>query len=156
MRQFITILYELAKNSADHTAGDAFLGIDIFESNGDFDLQFLFGDTGEGIKDNIKNHLESEDQRRERFFSLVEAYYIACQKGFTSKPKTGRNLGVGMSTAIESSQMLGLSLSVFDAASRGVLSNIRGGVHSEIRKIFYPASRNLPFCYFGKTMRRSE
>jgi len=74
---------------------------------------------------------------------------MACKKGFTSKPQTGKNLGVGMSTAIESSQMLGVTLSVFDAHSRGILSNLQKISHAEVRKIFYPVSRDTPFCYFG-------
>jgi len=149
-RQFITIIYELAKNAADHTNGDAYLGLDVYEIGNELKIQFLFGDTGVGIKNNIQSHLENEKPERKDYFSLVEAYYLACQKYFTSKPKTGRNLGVGMSTAIESSRLIGGTLSVFDANSRGVLSNLIGISHSEIRKNFYPASpRYSPFCYYG-------
>lgn len=149
-RQFITIIYELAKNAADHTSGDAYLGLDVFESSSELKIQFLFGDTGDGIKNNIQLHLEEEKSQRAGYFSLVEAYHLACQKYFTSKPRTGRNLGVGMSTAIESSRLIGASLSVFDAYSRGLLSNLQGISHSEIRKNFYPASsRYTPFCYYG-------
>jgi hypothetical protein len=148
--QFISILFELAKNSADHSEENAVLGLDIFEAGNAIKINFLYGDFGLGIKQHIQNYLKDINDCRWKHLSLTDAYHLACEKGFTSKPFNGINFGTGLSTVIEFSKIMNMRLSVFDASSRGLLSNIDiPSSHRKIRGDFFVYSRNNPFSYFG-------
>jgi len=148
-RQLIYILFELAKNTADHTEADAIVGVDIETSAELVKISFIYGDLGEGIKDNITKNLPEEFESRGPHMSLYEAYYRALQRGFTTKLNSKKNLGIGLPTAIDCAKGMGVNLSVFDASSRGVLSGLETTSHKELRKNFYSCSRNVPFCYFA-------
>jgi hypothetical protein len=154
--QFISILFELSKNSADHASKNAILGMDVFESSDAMKLNFLYGDFGLGIKKHIEEYLYKNNKQRLEHLSLTEIYHIACSKGFTSKPGNGVNFGLGLSTIIELAKTMKMSLSVFDASSRGLLSKIDltsskddNTSHKKLRDIFFIYSRKNPFCYFG-------
>jgi hypothetical protein len=166
--QWITILIELVKNTADHADADAIFGMDIYETNNSLKINFLYGDFGIGIMEQIKMFLrENNDLRHERL-DLEGAYYIACEKGFSSKPNSGRNLGRGMSTIIEFSKTLNMRLSVFDASSRVLLSEFdvnsltnRNSIlnsysHKQLRRKFFVFSRVNPFCYYGTVEARKK
>jgi hypothetical protein len=145
----ITIFFELAKNSADHADDNAIFGLDVFETEYMIKINFLYGDFGIGIKQNIQNYLKCRNDPRWSHLSLSEAYHIACQKGFTSKPESGRNFGLGLSIIIEIAKSYNINLSVFDASSRCVLSKIDITSHKYLRKKIFNFSRSNPFCYFG-------
>ena len=146
--QTIFILYELAKNTADHTNGDAFFGVDFIISP-NHKINFLYGDLGCGIKQNITSYLRSiKDPRCERF-SLADAYHEAFKEKFTTRPDSGENFGMGLNTVLESAKANSIQLSVFDASSRGLLSHFDRLSHGELRKCFLATQRNIPFCYFG-------
>jgi hypothetical protein len=154
--QFISILFELSKNSADHAGKNAILGIDVFESSDAMRLNFLYGDFGLGIKQHVEEYLKNNNKQRLEHLSLTEIYHTACSKGFTSKPGNGVNFGLGLSTIIEFAKTMRMSLSVFDASSRGLLSKIDiispkddNTSHKKLRDIFFIYSRKNPFCYFG-------
>jgi hypothetical protein len=156
MAQFISILFELSKNSADHADKNAILGIDVFESGDAMKVNFLYGDFGLGIKQHVEEYLQENNRQRLEHLSLTEIYHIACSKGFTSKPGNGVNFGLGLSTIIEFAKSMKMSLSVFDASSRGLLSKIDiispkddNTSHKKLRDIFFIYSRRNPFCYFG-------
>jgi hypothetical protein len=148
----ITIFFELAKNSADHTDDNAIFGLDLLETEHMIKINFLYGDFGVGIKQNIQNHLKCKNDPRGPHLSLSEAYHIACQKGFTSKPESGINFGLGLSIVIEIAKSYNINLSVFDASSRCLLSRIdiaSCNSHTYLRRKMFNFSRNNPFCYYG-------
>jgi hypothetical protein len=150
--QFISILIELVKNTADHTNANAIFGMDLLEANNSMKINFFYGDLGIGITRHVKRYLKKINDPRWEYLSLSEAYYIACKKGFTSKPNNGINLGLGMSTVIEFAKTMNMRISVFDASSRGLLSEIdqsESYSHSKMRRKFFIYSRKNPFCYFG-------
>jgi len=159
--QFLVILIELVKNTADHTESDAILGFDLFKTNDSIKINFLYGDLGVGIMRHIRRYLKQKDDPRWENISFADAYYIACNKGWTSKPNNKKNLGMGMSTVIEFAKTMNMRLSVFDASSRGLLSDfdvintpdigfqIDSPSHRRIRRKFFNYSIRNPFCYFG-------
>jgi hypothetical protein len=151
--QLITILTEMAKNSADHTQDNAFFGFDveIGEDRNKICLLFSFFDLGVGIKQNIQNHIASPiAEKRKRHWSLAESYYFALQPGKTTKPGSIQNKGIGMSIIVDGAQGAMINLSVFDAMSRGLLSDVFKISHSEIRNIFFNTGRDVGFCYYGE------
>lgn len=152
IQPIIYVIFEIAKNSADHTNKDAFFGIDIIENEKIFKLQFFYGDLGEGIVQSVVRFINKNDTiyaQRTNYLFLSEAYHIACQKGFTSKPNSKKNLGMGLATIIELTKGMGMHLSVFDASSRGTISKFDIMSHAAIRRNLVSFSRKNPFCYFG-------
>jgi hypothetical protein len=145
----ITIFFELAKNSADHTDDNAVFGLDLFETDCMIKINFLYGDFGIGIKKNIQNYLKNANNPTWRHVSLADAYHMACTKGFTSKPGNGKNFGLGLSIIIEIAKSYNINLSVFDASSRFLLSKIDIASHKYLRKKIFNFSQHNPFCYFG-------
>lgn len=154
INQLIIILTEMAKNSADHTSDNAFLGIDIvkYPEKKLVALHFVFGDLGNGIKQHIEENLPPNiREKRSPHYSLYECYYWALKHGYTSNPSSGENKGIGMSLILDGAKGINLNLSVFDVYSRGVLSTLSKNTHEEIRKHFYPFSReaNQGFYFYG-------
>jgi hypothetical protein len=159
--QILVILIELVKNTADHTKSDAIIGFDMFKTNNSIKINFLYGDFGIGIMRHVRKYLKQVDDQRWKNISFADAYYIACNKGWTSKPNSGKNLGMGMSTVIEFAKTMNMRLSVFDASSRCLLSDfdvintpdagfqIDSPTHTRIRRKFFNYSLKNPFCYFG-------
>jgi hypothetical protein len=150
--QFISIVTEIAKNSADHTLENAFFGLDVRESkdNDTITIYFSIGDLGVGINQNIKNHLSDELRKRYEYWDLTQTYRVALSRGFTTKGDSKENKGLGMSLILDGSNGMALSLSVFDANSRGIMSNIESLVHSSLRKNFFNTGREVGFYYYGK------
>lgn len=148
--QLIQILFEMGKNSADHTSEDAFFGMDLISQNRFIELRFCFADLGEGIKMHIQNNLPPERASRAAKLSLVEAYYYALKYGYTSNPGSKQNNGFGMTAIRDGCQGLGVELSVFDASSRGLLTCIADNrSHAQLRKAFYKVGIQTGFYYFG-------
>lgn len=151
-RQLILIIYELAKNSADHTMGDSYLGLDIKKSMEDVVISFVFGDQGSGIKDHVLVNMPQKYQQRAQHLAMYESYRYALMRGFSTKLESKENFGIGLPTAIDCAKGIGLRLSVFDASSRGVLTELPDATscsHVDLRKMFYPCNSKLPFCYYG-------
>jgi len=151
--QLIAVLTEMAKNSADHTDDNAFFGLDIIINERDKRLKLLFSfcDLGIGIKRNIQKHLEKKIfEKRDKHWGIAETYYSALQPGITTKPSSIDNKGFGMSIILDGAKGIDLRLSVFDASSRGILSDINERSHSEIRKNFYYLGKDIGFFYYGE------
>lgn len=148
--QIVAILVELAKNSADHTTGDAFFGMDIIFNNDDIELHFVFGDLGSGINQHIQDHLPTNIiSTRGKHWSLCESYRHALKTGYTSTPERSSNKGLGMSLILDGAKGINMSLSVFDAESRGVLSSLKSVTHEELRKHFIAFAKDRTFFYYG-------
>lgn len=147
-----SIANEIAKNSADHTDNNAFMGIDLIESKSKDALKilFAFGDLGLGINQHIKNNLPSDRINRYQYWDLTQTYREALSRGFTTTNESLNNKGIGMSIILDGSVNCGISLSVFDANSRGVLTSIESLTHREIRKHFYHLGRDVGFYYIGE------
>lgn len=148
---FVSLMNEIGKNSADHTSENAYFGMDISFSETNFILNFVFGDLGEGIYQNIKKHIPLEHRKGK--YGLAEAYRDALKDGFTTKPNSSENNGWGMSTIVEGAKGLNIDLSVFEAQSRGVLTNLDVDSehlsHKKVRKVFLYTGKEVNFYYFG-------
>lgn len=150
VNQLILILYEMGKNSADHTKDDAFFGMDFMSQNDTYELRFCFADLGEGIKMHVQKNLPPEITGRACKLGLVEAYYYALKHGYTSNPSSNENKGFGMTAILDGCQGLGIELSVFDARSRGLLTCITDNhSHAQLRKAFYSIGIHTGFYYYG-------
>jgi hypothetical protein len=147
------LLNEIAKNSADHTTKDAFFGMDLKPINERKSrFNFVFGDLGLGIKQHVAENLPSELENRKAKMSLYEAYRLALTPGFTGKPRSAINQGQGMSTIVGYATKLNVNLSIFDAKSRGLLSNFKpvsSPTHSAVRMIFHNVGNDVGFFYYG-------
>jgi hypothetical protein len=149
--QFVSVINEIAKNSADHTSNKGFVGIEIRNCNDDeIKISFSIGDLGIGIHQNIKNHLSPELSKRFKFWDLTQTYREALNSGFTTREFSKENKGLGMSLILDGAKGLQLSLSVFDANSRGILDNIDSIAHAEIRRNFFNIRRDVGFYYYGE------
>ncbi|MDB5024311.1 MAG: hypothetical protein JWP78_2066 [Mucilaginibacter sp.] len=151
--QLASIINEIAKNSADHTNSNAFIGLDVsfLDASNKIKISFSIGDLGVGINQNIKNHLpERIYEKRHKFWDLSQTYREALNRGFTTKTHSTENKGLGMSLILDGAKGIGLNLSVFDANSRGILSSINSIVHSEIRKNFFNIGKDTGFFYYGE------
>lgn len=152
----INVLTEIVKNTADHTESDVFLGIDVIENiNKDYlKIYFSIGDLGEGINIHIKNSFAEENpiSNRPDHWDLTNTYMWAFTSGNTTKKNSKINKGIGMSSIIKSSQSVPLELSIFDANSRGIISNLKANdyTHASIRAQFYSIGKPVGFYYFGK------
>lgn len=153
--QFITIISEMLKNSADHTNEEAFCGLDIvhIKEEGSITIHFVFGDLGAGIKKDIQNYMLPSSIKKQRIshMSFSDTYHYALTRGFTTKPDNEINKGIGMSLILEGGKKINMELSVFDAFSRCLLSSISKVTHEELRKFFYPYTKDQtqPFYYYG-------
>jgi hypothetical protein len=150
--QLVAVLVEMAKNSADHTNGDAFFGMDIIHilENNTIELHFVLGDVGIGIKQHIQDHLPTELKiSRGEHWSLYESYRYALKHGYTSTPERNDNKGIGMSLIVDGAKGINMSLSVFDANSRGILSSLKSVTHEELRRHFIAFTKDNSFYYYG-------
>jgi len=152
VNKLIQILHEIAKNSADHTEQNAFFGLDISIKDGNLVLKFSFGDLGVGINQTVRSVLRNDEtyKLKDRHLAVTDSYNYALSMGFTSKPYSMVNRGIGMSTIFDLSKQINMSLSVFDAKSRGLLSSAKNISHVELRKIFYNVGFSVGFYYYGE------
>jgi hypothetical protein len=152
----INVLTEIVKNTADHTNSDAFMGIDVIENvnNEYIKIYFSIGDLGEGINNHIKYafSLENPISKRPRHWDLTNTYMWAFTSGNTTKIDSKENKGIGMSSIITSSKGVPLELSIFDANSRGIISNLIANsyTHKTTRAQFYSIDKPVGFYYFGE------
>jgi hypothetical protein len=151
--QLASIINEIAKNTADHTQDNAFIGLDVLTTAADKSIKICFsiGDLGVGINQNIKDHLPDEkSEKRYKNWDLTQTYREALDPGFSTKMHSTENKGLGMSLILDGAKGAGVNLSVFDANSRGILSNIKSLAHSEIRKNFFNINKDSGFFYYGE------
>lgn len=152
VNQLASIFLEMAKNSADHTKEDAFFGMDAFHipEKNSVELHFVLGDLGNGIKQHIQDHLPPDlKTKRDSHWSLYESYYFALKQGYTSSPEKPKNRGLGMTIILKGAQGIDMSLSVFDAYSRGILTSLKDTTHEELRRHFIAFSKDKVFYYYG-------
>jgi hypothetical protein len=149
IHKLIQILAEMAKNAADHTDSDAFFGMDITRMNDNFQIAFAFGDLGDGINNHVRSVISPG---RAGHLALSEAYRFALTPGNSTSKNSKVNRGIGMTIILDMAKDIGVELSVFDAKSRGVLSNVKAVTHAELRKNFYYLgnSRDVGFYYYGE------
>jgi hypothetical protein len=153
---FIQIITEMAKNAADHSETNAYFGLDIFINDDSFQIKFAFGDLGIGINRNVRDTLKKQESTRASHLGLVETYHFALTPGKTTKKSSVINRGIGMSIILDLSKELNLSLSVFDAESRGILSSIKDVTHSDLRRHFFHLGkgRSVGFYYHGEIIHK--
>ncbi|MBL0151945.1 MAG: hypothetical protein IPP93_00015 [Chitinophagaceae bacterium] len=154
--KFIQILHEIAKNSADHTEQNAFFGLDINIKDENLVVKFSLGDLGVGINQNVRSVLKDDEsyKLKDKHLAVTDSYNYALSMGFTSKPYSMVNRGIGMSTIFDLSKQINMKLSVFDAKSRGLLSNAKNISHVELRKVFYNVGFSVGFYYYGELVQK--
>lgn len=150
----IQLMGEIAKNTADHADTDGLFGMDLMQLDERRSLlTFAFGDLGEGIKRNVEKHMSGFLSNRLPHLSLYEPYRLALTPGFSSKGEKGQNKGHGMTIIIDCAKDLGAHLSIFDANSRGLLTDlerIHKPSHAAVRRIFHNVGNNVGFFYYGE------
>lgn len=152
----INVITEIAKNTADHTNSDVFFGIDLIESTNEENIKIYFsiGDIGIGINNNIRASfgLKFPNSKRPIHWDLTFTYMWALTTGNTTKKDSKENKGIGLSSIMASSKGVPLELSVFDANSRGIISNLSSNslTHKKTRQQFYSINKPVGFYYFGK------
>jgi hypothetical protein len=150
------LIHEIAKNSADHAHHDALFGLDILPFTANMcRLTFAFGDLGIGIKNNVQAHLLSPFSTRSKHMSLYETYLWAIAPGNSSAKHNGINKGQGMSLIIDAANSLNISLSIFDANSRGLLNevgNVDNLSHASARRAFHNIGHDVGFFYYGECL----
>jgi hypothetical protein len=162
--QFLMLLKEILKNSADHTISESYFGMDVWVDRGNTvtQISFTLGDLGHGIKKEIELFMAKSKLALERIpkMSFYEAYYYALQEGFSTSKSSKNNFGLGMTIIRDAAVRLGLSLSIFDAESRCLLDRIDGDAHShshrELRRSFIRLGTFNTFCYYGEYNARPE
>jgi hypothetical protein len=146
------ILDEIIKNIADHARSDAFIGIDYFTTSYKKYLSILVGDSGPGIYTHMREHLISSNSKRQGKSGFAEVYRYALANEISGS-QNPENYGCGMSTIINNCLAIGAQLSVFDQASRLVLSSlspIENSLlsHNEIWRSSFRIDGVKPFFYF--------
>jgi hypothetical protein len=154
----MNIITEIGKNTSDHTESDLFLGLDVIHDKSDnyIKIHFSIGDIGKGInlniKDNYQKGIKKMQADRTAHWDLTFAYRWALTTGNTTKFTSKANKGLGMASIIESSRKVPMELSVFDAQSRGILSNMDSLSHQKVRKNFHTVGKQVGFYYYGEIL----
>jgi hypothetical protein len=157
----ISIVTEIVKNTADHTNSDVFFGIDLIENVNNEYLKIFFsiGDLGIGINKNIKNYIFNNNlyvsknlKESRRHWDLTSTYKWALTCGNSTKLNSKDNKGIGMSSIMTCSKKVPLELSIFDADSRGIISNLTPDslTHAKVREHFYSIDKPVGFFYYGE------
>lgn len=151
--QFLPILFEIAKNSADHTTGDAYMGLDFIKSKKNLIICTLIGDVGPGIYTHIRDALLKENPNRKNKVDFSAAYRYALMKGFSGNKDSPQNQGLGMPFIVNNSIGIGVRLSIFDVKSRLLLSSLspiakREPPHNEIWRASQRIDGKKPFFYY--------
>ncbi|MCX8525888.1 hypothetical protein OF897_18395 [Chryseobacterium formosus] len=146
-----TVLFEIAKNSQDHTDNIAFFGLDLLLDNDTQGrLSFSFCDLGVGISRNVRDSLDGKDNglRKDaaKHFSFSDSYQFAFGIGNTTS-KNKKNKGIGMSMIKDACHYLKMELSIWDA--RSMLLIPEKITHTELRKNVYDTGNNVGFYYYG-------
>lgn len=156
-----SVLTEIAKNSQDHTKGDAFWGFDLIENhqNKEGELRFSCSDLGYGIAQTVRDYLEEnpqEDLRADvwRHGSLTDFYKWAFTLGNSTSSKSN-NKGIGMTTIIDGAHELNMDLFFFDARSMMQIPNTlffqkNALNHEELRRKAWNTENKVGFYYYGR------
>lgn len=147
------VLTEIAKNTQDHTEGDACFGIDIIECTQTKSGEIIFScsDLGVGISSNIRNHIkENPSNLREsayKHFSYTDSYKYAFTVGNTTS-KDSKNKGIGMSMILDGVNLLNIDLTIWDGRSMLLVPDLI--THSELRRKAFNTSLAVGFYYYGR------
>lgn len=146
------ILVEIVKNIADHADADGFVGIDCDEYDDRKMVSILIGDCGPGIYQHMRDHYIKKRFERGKYTGLAEVYRFALLDEVSTSSNRD-NYGCGMSTIINNCLDLDVQISVFDEASRLVLSSLsrikkQGPSHNELWRSSHRFDGKKPFFYF--------
>lgn len=139
--QIMVVLLELVKNTIDHSGSPAMLGLRLcYDSNDRAHFSFIYCDTGPGICNSVRRHMEGLAASRadglqpsEQIFrlgrlsqkgSFSDLIHWALQPGNSTKIGNGVNFGLGLMLIIEASKRCGFRLSVKDADSMVMLTEL--------------------------------
>jgi hypothetical protein len=168
--QLMIVLLEMVKNTLDHSGQPAIIGLKIEHSvhnNGRF--SFCYCDTGEGIgrtvrkcvQENLAGTAASENPlfkvdraqvvRLMRKGGFADILHWALQPGNSTKSGNGINLGLGLMLIVEGARNCGLRLSLKDADSMWLLTELHAPYsHAEIRRFGTNTCADPLLVYHGE------
>lgn len=139
--QIMVVLLELVKNTIDHSGSPSILGLQLrFDKKYKGYLSFIYCDTGSGICSSVRRHMELLIKKRdegvgpsEQTFRLArlsqkggfsDLIHWALQPGNSTKIGNGINFGLGLMMIVEAAKRCGFRLSVKDADSMVMLTEL--------------------------------
>ncbi len=152
---FLYILQELMKNTADHSNADSVIAFESEVTEDDVKVHFCYIEYGDGIKKSVESYLDNLETgvgglSRKGSRHISEIYRLAFQSGFTTK-RTAVNLGKGLHRIACYIRAMRIDMQVFDANSIGNISIIGPNPsHKQSRLAFSSSTANAaPFSYIG-------
>lgn len=145
-QQIMVVLLELVKNTLDHSASDAFLGLQI-ENN---KFSFNYADTGSGIASSVRKYLNIQAEKMKENGELIESAKLgrlsekgafadfiqwALKPGNSTKIGNGINFGFGLMMITQASKNCGIRLAIRDADTYLVLTQAGGKDDSSIDSV---------------------
>ena len=151
--QIAVVLYEIAKNIADHTVVDGFIGLDITRMHNKTTISILIGDTGPGVYAHLRDSFRSKNPERYKKADFTEIWHYALQDGITGSRASKGNFGAGMSLIVNNCRALGVRISAFDHRRRVFLSGLAGvdmdnASHNKLGHVCYNFEGDRPFTYY--------
>jgi len=151
--QVTTILYEIAKNIADHTMSDGFMGLDISQKNDFLRISILIGDSGPGVYTHLKPSYVKRNPERSKNIGFIEVWWDALQDGVSGGDIPTQQFGSGMSSIVNNCKALGIRISAFDQNRRVVLSELPNLTekivsYNKLGHLCYRFDGSRPFAYY--------
>lgn len=170
--QVMIILLEMVKNTLDHSASPAFLGLSFKERSATGTFSFSYCDTGNGIARNVRQYISDivkEGEPRGDSLSLIgvseaqkmlrlsnkggfsDLWHWALQPGNSTKYGNGVNFGLGLTLIATGAHKCGIHLLMKDADSMCSLTKVKPPYsHSEIRQYSIKTSAPQLLMYYGE------
>ena len=153
-----SVFREIIRNIFDHSGQPGLLAVQCeHDRAGHMQLAFVACDLGNGIVSSVRDYLKSDTvpktQDRGLRNYLGDFLHWAFRAGYTTKPNSGRNAGLGLPTIKAASKGAGLRLYLLDAKSLVYVTEFTDHFsHSLIRKHTYHMQGKPCFMYFGSTI----
>ena len=153
--QIHQILHEIVKNTIDHSEQPGVLGLKVERLVGKKDkFSFMHCELGDGIAMNVRNYLaENKDSRLALLAekgSTADFLHWAFTPGNSSRPDSGFNAGLGLSTIRAAAKGGAIRVYFSDAESLAYVSDFPSSFsHREIRRRIFHSVRIPCFAYFG-------
>lgn len=158
-QQVMIILVELVKNTLDHSGKAALLALKMtLSGNGSKHFSFTYSDTGDGICHSVRRHMASlagvattadteiNSGRVKRLAakgSFADLLQWALKPGNSTKHGNGVNLGLGLMLIVEASKHSNIRLTLKDADTSMVLTELLSQVHGDTAPYSHALIRQL-------------
>ena len=169
-QQVMIILVELVKNTLDHSGNAALLALKLESSReGISQFSFAYSDTGLGICHSVRRHMAklvtseipngdisdargqiSEIRRLAAKGSFADLLQWALKPGNSTKHGNGINLGLGLMLIVEASRNCNVRVTVKDADTSMVLTELLSPTHSLIRRLGVKTCAAPMLIFYGE------